>query len=132
MVEKRWRYFLYTPKGFKEGIAKGTSFLARARLVSPCEDMANLLDSHLTSQTGQVALERCRKLTGLDTLAGTAREIMGSYTAFLKTSADYLEVKSLQLGQWAFIIAVFAFLVTTSGPVVEFLGLILTLILGIV
>lgn len=104
----RFAGFFWTPLDFKENVAKATSFLARARLVSPCEDMASLLEAHLTSQTSQVALKRCSQLTGLSTLAGTARDLIASYSSFLKTSADYLTVKTLQVGQLAFVVALIA------------------------
>jgi len=91
MFKSKTIFLGIVPNYFKKCIAKGTSFLARARLVSPCEDMASLLESYLTSQTGQAALKRCQNLTGLEHLAGISREMMASYTSFLKTSSDYLE-----------------------------------------
>ncbi len=83
-------------ENYKNNVANSTSFLARARAISPCEDMSGLLLSHLTSHTCRAAVKRFSELTKLNLLNSVSRELMSNYTAFLKTSSDYLNTVSVQ------------------------------------
>lgn len=102
-------------KNFRTEVSKATEFLARARLVSPCEDVSSLLEAHLTSHTGRAAMLRFRELTRLDQLDQGARDMMANYTAFLKTSADYLRVQTLTLGRATLFVGATVALITFLG-----------------
>lgn len=88
-----WREFI-------RRVAEATSFLARARLVSPCEDMSQLLETHLISQTARNAVERCKNLTTFNMLEDSCAAMMANYTAFLKTSSDYLRLQTFRLERY--------------------------------
>ncbi len=107
---------------FSKWIAEATSFMARARLVSPSGDLTELLESHLLANTSRNAVHRCKYLTGLDNLRSISQEMMQNYTAFLRTSSNYLNLvaaqntertrKSTQVRMW---LAVFGVLVGLLG-----------------
>ncbi|MFQ5543985.1 MAG: hypothetical protein ACE5FY_06495 [Nitrospiria bacterium] len=107
---------------FSKWIAEATSFMARARLVSPFGDLTELLEAHLIANTSRNAVRRCKYLTGLDNLRSISQEMMKNYTAFLRTSSNYLNLvaaqntertrKSTQVRMW---LAVFGVLVGLLG-----------------
>jgi len=107
---------------FSKWIAEATSFMARARLVSPFGDLTELLEAHLLANTSRTAVLRCKYLTGLDNLRSISQEMMKNYTAFLRTSSNYLNLiaaqntdrtrKSTQVRMW---LAVFGVLVGLLG-----------------
>jgi hypothetical protein len=107
---------------FSKWIAEATSFMARARLVSPFGDLTELLESHLLTNTSRNAVHRCKYITGLDNLRSISQEMMKNYTAFLRTSSNYLNLvaaqntertrKSTQVRMW---LAVFGVLVGLLG-----------------
>lgn len=99
---------------FRRAVAQATAFLARARLVSPCEDMSGLLATHLTSHTGRAAVERYKGLTDFDELVSASRKVMANYTAFLRTSSDYLNVRSVTLNRRNLLLALVVLFVTLA------------------
>jgi hypothetical protein len=96
---------------FRVTVARATSFMARARLISPCEDMAGLLATHVISHTGRAAVRRYKELTDFDDLVKASRENMANYTQFLKTSADYLGIRVMRVQRRHLWIALLGFLV---------------------
>lgn len=102
---------------FSKWIAEATSFMARARLVSPFGDLTELLEAYLLANTSRAAVLRCKYLTGLDNLRSISQEMMKNYTAFLRTSSNYLNLiaaqntertrKSTQVRMWLAVFGIF-------------------------
>jgi hypothetical protein len=89
-------------------MAEATSFLARARLVAPCAELSNLLETHLISHTARAAVQRCKTLSGYNDLERAARDALANFTASLSTSAEDIGLRTYATTRLAFLIALLA------------------------
>lgn len=93
-----------------ERIRNFTSFLARARLHAPVDDMSIQLRSYLMTHTGIFAVRRVKELLNYDTQMENARYTIANYAASLQGANQFWTARTARYQAIGILLALFTFL----------------------
>lgn len=98
-----------------EKIHNFTSFLARARINAPFDDMTSLISAHINTHTGIAAVHRLKELTGLDDLSNKASQTLENYGKFLDIANQVWNTKKADIARKRFYVSIGSMIATLFG-----------------